>query len=90
MGYGGFIPPQELISRMSGPIADGFNGGMFAPKEFNLMKSAIIDGGDRGFCSSAIVFDTHQELLWMGNQGVCWIAFYDFLTKFSKFLHMCC
>ena len=70
VGYGGYIPPQDILPHVSsGPVADGYNGNIFPPKEFNLIKTVLIDGGDR-FCSSAVAFDGQQELLWMGNQGV--------------------
>ena len=42
------------------PIVDG---------EYKQIHSFMVDGGDR-FGVSSLCFDT-QELLWMGNQGVC-------------------
>ena len=37
--------------------------------EYKQIHSFMVDGGDR-FGVSSLCFDT-QELLWMGNQGVC-------------------
>ena len=45
------------------PIVDG---------EYKQIHSFMVDGGDR-FGVSSLCFDT-QELLWMGNQGVCMLT----------------
>lgn len=38
--------------------------------EYSEFGTVLADGGDR-FAVSAICFDTQEELLWMGNEGVC-------------------
>lgn len=38
--------------------------------EFVESNIVLADGGDR-FGVSALTFDIHEELLWMGNEGVC-------------------
>lgn len=37
--------------------------------EYTEFGTVLADGGDR-FAVSAISFDTQEELLWMGNEGV--------------------
>jgi len=38
--------------------------------EFQKLHSVLVDGGDR-FGVSAVTFDLSEELIWIGNQGVC-------------------
>jgi len=42
----------------------------FAGAEFHETRTLLADGGDR-FGVSTATFDTIEELMWMGNQGVC-------------------
>lgn len=37
--------------------------------EFQKINSILVDGGDR-YGVSALTIDTHEELIWIGNQGV--------------------
>lgn len=42
--------------------------------EYAEFGTVLADGGDR-FAVSAICFDTQEELLWMGNEGVRILSF---------------
>ncbi len=37
--------------------------------EFQKINSVLVDGGDR-YGASAVTFDSAEELVWIGNQGV--------------------
>lgn len=49
----------------------------YADAEFQEAHTILADGGDH-FGVSAIAFDLHEELLWMGNQGVNIFFFFNF------------
>jgi len=57
------VPTNEFV-----PAAEQF-GEDFAGAEFHETRALLADGGDR-FGVSTAVFDTFEELMWMGNQGV--------------------
>lgn len=50
------------------PATEQF-GEDFAGAEFQETRTLLADGGDR-FGVSTATFDTIEELMWMGNQGV--------------------
>lgn len=52
---------------MASPPDDGGIVGIDA--EYVQSHCILADGGDR-FGVSALTFDKHEDLLWMGNQGV--------------------
>jgi hypothetical protein len=63
-----------------------FPGAEAAPlpnQEYKQLHSLMVDGGDR-FGVSCLCFDT-QELLWMGNQGVCSQIFKKNLSSWCIF-----
>lgn len=57
MSVNGFIPTTEQF------------GEEYEGAEFHETHTLLADGGHR-FGVSTLVFDTMEELMWMGNQGV--------------------
>lgn len=57
------VPGDEYV-----PATEQF-GEDFAGAEFHETRTLLADGGDR-FGVSTATFDTVEELMWMGNQGV--------------------
>lgn len=51
----------------------------YADVEFQEAQTILSDGSDH-YGVSSIAFDLHEELLWMGNQGVSslWVHFFFF------------
>lgn len=64
----------------------------YAGAEFHETRTLLADGGDR-FGVSTITFDTVEELMWMGNQGVHYqpdiFIVNNHYTLFSNFLGSC-
>jgi hypothetical protein len=57
----GEIPPEHY--------QDLYAGAQSLPVEYSEVHNVLVDGRDR-LAVSAVAFDTQEELLWMGNQGV--------------------
>lgn len=51
--------------------------------EFQKINSVLVDGGDR-YGASAVTFDSAEELVWIGNQGVSYIQ----LHTYARILEM--
>lgn len=47
----------------------GYMEGLALGQEYSLLQSILVDGGTH-FGVSTLSFDSFEELLWMGNQGV--------------------
>ena len=62
MGMEGQFGPD-----MSGHLSDIQQPPMAG--EYQEARTIMVDGGDR-FGVASVAFDTSEELLWMGNQGV--------------------
>ena len=45
------------------------DGELYPTAEFQKVNSVLVDGGDR-YGVSAVNFDLHEELIWVGNQAV--------------------
>lgn len=66
------------IIKVQFTILDPYNTTEYAPQylvpsqegEYEARNSVLVDGGDH-FGVSALSFDKYEELIWMGNQGVC-------------------
>ncbi|XP_013144008.1 PREDICTED: PAB-dependent poly(A)-specific ribonuclease subunit PAN2 isoform X2 [Papilio polytes] len=69
--YGSDYSPQFLV-----PTKEG---------EYEVRSSVLVDGGER-FGVSAVVFDKHEELIWMGNQGGHVTSYYGpSMQKYTSF-----
>ncbi|KAH8009973.1 hypothetical protein HPB51_023029 [Rhipicephalus microplus] len=51
------------------PGLEQFPGGLAHGQDYSFLQNILVDGGSQ-FGVTALAFDTQEELLWMGNQGV--------------------
>lgn len=58
------------------PFQTNFHVSPDGDPEFVERGQVLVDGGNFGV--STVAFDTYEELLWMGNQGVS--SFYSFIN----------
>jgi len=77
MNFGSIPPdpsftPDGVLDDGTGAMIEAFpdDGEVYPPGEFVQIKNLMVDGGDQ-FGVSSVAFDRQEELLWMGNAGVC-------------------
>lgn len=59
----------QMESYTNGLQMPGYCDGLALGQEYSLLQSILVDGGSH-FGVSTLSFDSFEELLWMGNQGV--------------------
>lgn len=59
-----FVSDESFV-----PVNDHFTPDYSTGGEFQERRTILADGGEH-FGVTALAFDSQEELLWMGNQGV--------------------